>query len=128
MSRSVIKIRKSLYVCLPSAICEELKIGKGDCCRFLLLPGYGLLIQKQAEREETGTPLEGLACLQDEADKIFQETRRKIRGLENQAVSNVWMKIFGLALKEGIIPIYPPSPSNQNPQGLIPEKTKAIKD
>jgi len=127
-SRKTVKIKNSLYLCLPSAICEELKIGKGDRCQFFLVPGYGLLVRKEGDGSKESTPLEGLANLHQEADQIFHETRRKLRGLENQVVSNVWMKIFGLALKQGLIPLYPLPVASRDPDELGPKETKALKE
>ena len=118
-SRKVIKIHNSFFVGLPSVICEELKIGKGDRCKFLLLPGFGLLVQKEGDGQREPIPLEGLANLHEEADQIFHETRRKIRGLQNQAIDIIWMRLTGLLFKHGPAVLYPPSPNYKKPQDLI---------
>lgn len=127
-SRRVIKIQGSLYVCLPASLCEELAIEKGDRCVFSLLPGYGLLLRKEGEGSKESIALEDLANLHQEADQIFHETRRKLRGLENQVVSNVWMKITGLLFKHGAFLLSPSPGASGDPHQLTPPKTRALKE
>ena len=121
-SRSVIKMNKSLYICLPSSMVETLKIEKGDRCQFILLPGYGILLRKEEMEGRFPAPLEAIADLQQAADNIFHEVRRKIKGMENQVVFHIWEKIFDLCLKDGLINIFPSPPVLEGNKELLPEK------
>jgi len=118
-SRSVVKINNSLYICLPSSIAEDLEIGKGDRCQFLLLPGYGTLLRKEEMEGRFHAPLEAIANLQQAGDNIVHEARRKIRGMENQCVFHIWEKIFGLCLKDGLVNIFPPIQLNEETRKLL---------
>jgi len=118
-SRSVVKMRNSLYICIPSSMTEVLDIKRGDRLRFLLLPGYGVLLNKDGSENRFPAPLEAIAELQRAADNIVNEARRKIRGMENQAVFHIWEKIFGLCLKDGLVNIFPPIPITEETQKLI---------
>jgi hypothetical protein len=102
-SRSVIKMRNSFYICLPSSMAEALEIKRGDRCRFLLLPGYGILLRKEGMDGKFPAPLEAIANLKEAADEIVHEARRKIRGMVNQCVFHVYEKFFGLLIKDGVI-------------------------
>lgn len=118
-SRSVIKMRNSLYICLPSSMAEALEIEKGDRLRFLLLPGYGILLNKEGSQNKFRATLEGIADLQEAADKIVHEARRKLRGMEAQCVFHIWEKIFGLCLKEGLVNIFHPIQISGETQKLL---------
>lgn len=118
-SRSVVKMRNSLYICLPSSIAAALKIKKGDRCQFLLLPGYGILLRKYDGGNRFPVPLEAIADLQQAADNIVHEARRKIRGMENQVVFHIWEKIFGLCLKDGLVNIFPPIQISEETRKLL---------
>jgi hypothetical protein len=121
-SRSVVKMNKSLYMCLPSSMVEGLGIEKGDRCQFILLPGYGILLRKEEMEGRFPAPLEAIADLQQAADNIFHEVRRKIKGMENQVVFHIWEKIFGMCLKDGLLKIYPPPDASEEPLELISHK------
>lgn len=118
-SRSVIKMNKSLYICLPSSMVEGLGIEKGDRCQFILLPGYGILLRKEEMEGRFPAPLEGIADLQQAADEIVHEAVRKMKGMENQVVFHIWEKIFGLCLKDGLVNIFPLPSISEAPQGLL---------
>ena len=117
-SRSVIKMNKSLYVCLPSSMVGGLGVEKGDRCQFLLLPGYGILLRKEGMEGRFPAPLEAIDSLQQAADNIVHEARRKIRGMEAQVTFNIWERIFGMCLKDGLLKIYPPPGSSEKPLEL----------
>jgi len=119
-SRKVVKNLNSLYVCIPSKMAEALKIERGDRCQFLLLPGYGLLIRKKGMDGKFPAPLEVIANLQQAADNIVHEARRKIRGMEAQITFNIWERIFGMCLKDGLLKIYPPGDGSEKPVELLP--------
>jgi hypothetical protein len=118
-SRSVVKMRNSFYICLPSSMAEALEIKRGDRCRFLLLPGYGILLRKEGMDGKFPAPLEAIANLKQAADEIVHEARRKIRGMEAQCVFHIWEKIFGLCLKDGLVNIFPPIPITEETQKLL---------
>jgi len=118
-SRSVVKIGNSLYICIPSSVIEALEIKKGDRLRFLLLPGYGILLNKDGSENRFPVPLEAIAELQKAADNIVHEARRKIRGMENQAIFHIWEKIFGMCLKDRLVNIFPPITINKETQKLL---------
>lgn len=118
-SRSVIKVKNSLYICLPSSMTEALEIERGDRCQFLLIPGYGVLLRREEMEGRFPAPLEAIADLQEAADEIVHEAVRKMKGMENQVVFHIWEKIFGLCLKDGLVNIFPPPPISEEPQGLL---------
>ena len=63
--------------------------------------------------------MEAIADLQQAADNIVHEARRKIRGMENQAVFHIWEKVFGLCLKDGLVNIFPPIPITEGTRKLL---------
>jgi len=115
-SRKVIKIKNSLFTCIPFSMAEALGIEKGDRCQMMLLPGYGILLRKEEMEGRFPAPLEAIADLQKTSNNILHDTKRKLKGMENQTVSNVWYKIFGLCLKDGFINIFPPIPITEETQ------------
>ena len=118
-SRSVVKMRNSLYICLPSSIVAALEIERGDRCQFLLLPGYGILLTKYDGENRFPAPLEAIANLKQAADEIVHEAVRKMKGMENQAVFHIWEKIFGLCLKDGLVNIFPPIQITEETRKLL---------
>jgi len=118
-SRSVVKINNSLYICLPSSMTDALEIKRGDRMRFLMLPGYGILLNKDGSENRFPAPLEAIAELQQAADNIVHEARRKIKGMENQCIFHIWEKIFSLCLKDGLVNIFPPIPITEETRKLL---------
>jgi len=118
-SRSVVKMRNSFYVCLPSSMAEALGIEKGDRCQFLLLPGYGILLRKGGTDGRFPAPLEAIANLQEAADEIVHEAVRRMKGMENQVVFHIWEKLFGMCLKDGLVNIFPPIPISEETRKLL---------
>jgi len=118
-SRGVVKINNSLYICLPSSMAEDMEIKKGDRCQFLLLPEYGILLRKYDSENRFPAPLEAIGELQQAADNIVHEAKRKIRGMESQCIFHIWEKIFGLCLKDGLVNIFSPIQITEETRKLL---------
>lgn len=103
--RKVIKIRNSLYLCLPATMCEMLALEKGDTFKVEYLEGYGLLVTKVYGDEEVPIGIERLTSMKHIADNIVAEVRRRIRSLYAQFSFNFMSRMLSDLIKGGVLKI-----------------------
>jgi bifunctional DNA-binding transcriptional regulator/antitoxin component of YhaV-PrlF toxin-antitoxin module len=97
-SRKVVSLKRSLSVCLPSAIAEELNLKKGDSCNFILLPGYGAILRKESQSGVFPVPQEALYLAGVAGREAYDELRRKGKILVAKLLSEVEGEVLGRIL------------------------------
>jgi hypothetical protein len=105
--RKVLKIRNSLYVCLPSETCELWGIEKGDYLTCLYLPGYGVLMTRGMELDKLPFQEARVVKMKQITDNLFSELRKKARGVERSFVGNLYLHLIRQAQKDGVIKFNP---------------------
>ena len=103
--RKVIKIRNSLYLCLPANMCEMLGLEKGDTFREEYLVGYGILITKVYGDEEVPIGIERLTSMKHIADNIVAEVRRRARSIMAQFSFNFMARLMSDMVKGGVLKV-----------------------
>lgn len=105
--RKVIKIRSSLLVILPAGDCELMGIEKGDRLRVDHIPGVGFLVTKQYPGGEVPVQLRRVESMKQLMDSMYDEFRRKVKGLEQNVTWNIYNRMMGAAIKEGRVGMMP---------------------
>jgi len=101
--RKVIKLKKSLFVCIPAGVCELAEIEKGDTLLVTYVPAMGIVFYKPEWRSPVPASVEVPARLKQIADNIYEELRRKARGLEAQFVANMMSKWTSRVMGETLL-------------------------
>jgi len=90
--RKVLKVKNSLFVCIPAGVCELAEIEKGDTLLVSYVPSIGIVFYKPEWRSPVPASVEVPARLKQIADNLYEEFRRKARGLEAQFTANMMSK------------------------------------
>lgn len=129
--RKVIKIRNSLLVIIPAGICEVLGIEKGDRLRVDLVPGVGVLVNKEYPGGVVPVQLRRVESMKQLMDSMYDEFRRKVKALEANVSWNIYNRMLGAAIKDGRVGMMPlPEDFVRLPENLLtnpgagPEKKK----
>lgn len=105
--RKVLKIRNSLYVCLPSETCELWGIEKGDYLTCLYLPGYGVLMTRGMELDKLPFQEARVVKMKQITDNLFSELRRKAKGIQGRFVGELTTRLLSQAKNDGLIKLTP---------------------
>ena len=104
-SRKVIKMKKSLYINIPSDTAEALGIRKGDRWRVEDVPGTGLLITPERGGKKVEVNLESIDRIKRAADMIYCQQEKRLRSLESNIISNIVGRLIPVIAGSGIFDI-----------------------
>ena len=104
-SRKVVKMKKSLYINIPSEIAEALEIRHGDRWRVDDIPGTGLLITPDRGSKKIDVKLESIERIKRAADIIYSQQEKRLRSLESSIISNIIGRLIPAIATSGIFNI-----------------------
>lgn len=104
-SRKVVKMKKSLYINIPSDTAEALEIRKGDRWRVENIPGTGLLITPERGSKKVELNIDSIERIQRAADMIYSQQEKRLRSLESNIIANIVGRLIPVIAGSGIFDI-----------------------
>lgn len=104
--RKVIKIKGSLYLCMPVEVRKGLGVGKGDTCEIFLIPGFGAVVRKKGGPGENPIPQEAIYSGMSAAKIAYQEVSRQAAILATKTLGKMEMAFMGQAVPRVLGKLY----------------------
>lgn len=100
-AKKIMKVGSGLYVLLPKAHCDTFGFEKGDPVVVTYVDGVGFLVTKQYDGGGPPVQVQRIQSMKNFMDGLWDEFRRKVKGLSNSAVNSVAHQLMGLSWKKG---------------------------
>jgi len=102
-ARKVIKIRNSLYINIPTAVVEKLRVKGGDVLWVGYYPGHGAIVSKGRNLGRIASSVAGTNDIKICADEAFADLRRKAKSLERTTTFNILETLMGEGVKRVLV-------------------------